>query len=99
MNDNPFVNLQYVSTAFIVGVVIVCAVLVFVFGFKSAEEPPAYLSSALSEDKKKKRKLKDKVSSPLFPDVNVYLITYGTWLLRCNKSFSYFLLFCTLLLS
>lgn len=75
MNGN-LVNLQYVSTAFIVGVVIVCAVLVFVFGFKSAVEPPALVKYALSDDKKKKRKLKDnKVStpSPLFPSREPYV--------------------------
>jgi hypothetical protein len=62
MSINQFVNVQYISTAFIVGGVIIFAVLVFVFGFKPTEEPPSFDKYELSDDKKKKRKLKEKVS-------------------------------------
>lgn len=56
------VNTQY---AFPVGVVLICAVLVFVFGFKSAEQPAFAQLTYTGDDRKpagKKRKVKDKKS-------------------------------------
>lgn len=46
-----------------VALVLIVAVLVFTFGFKSAEQPPFKLSSANDERKAagKKKKIKDKV--------------------------------------
>lgn len=47
-----------------VGFVIILAVLVFVFGFKTAEEPPFDKLTNIGDDRKpagKKRKVKDKV--------------------------------------
>lgn len=47
-----------------VALVLVCAILVFAFGFKSAEQPPFDKLSASNDDRKpagKKRKTKEKV--------------------------------------
>jgi hypothetical protein len=55
------VNTQY---AFPVGFVLICAVLVFAFGFKSAEQPAFAHLTYTGDDRKptgKKRKIKDKV--------------------------------------
>lgn len=52
---------QFLFPASVAAAVLVCAILVFVFGFKSAEVPKF---EKLSDDKKqgvKKRKTKDKV--------------------------------------
>ncbi|KAE8747237.1 hypothetical protein FOCC_FOCC006029 [Frankliniella occidentalis] len=59
------VSTPYAFPAGIVALVISCAILVFVFGFKSAEEPPFDQLSFANDDRKpagKKRKLKDKKS-------------------------------------
>lgn len=58
------VNTQYSVIATSVGVVVICAILVFVFGFKSAEEPAFDQLTYTGDDRKpagKKRKLKEKV--------------------------------------
>lgn len=61
MELSEVVNTQY---AFPVGVVLICAVLVFAFGFKSPEQPAFAQLTYTGDDRKpagKKRKLKDKV--------------------------------------
>ena len=61
------VSTPYAFPAGVVVLVISCAILVFVFGFKSAEEPPFDQLSFSNDDRKpagKKRKLKDKVHGP-----------------------------------
>ena len=61
MELSEVVNTQY---AFPVGVVLICAVLVFAFGFKSAEQPAFAQLTYTGDDRKpagKKRKIKDKV--------------------------------------
>lgn len=61
MELSEVVNTQY---AFPVGVVLICAVLVFAFGFKSAEQPAFAQLTYTGDDRKpagKKRKTKDKV--------------------------------------
>lgn len=62
--------LQHTQYAIPVGLVLVCAVLVFVFGFKKAEQPPFAHFSTISDPErkaqtKKKSKSKEKVS-PLY---------------------------------
>jgi len=60
MELSEVVNTQY---AFPVGVVLICAVLVFAFGFKSAEQPAFAQLTYTGDDRKpagKKRKIKDK---------------------------------------
>ena len=61
--------LQYSQYAIPVGIVLVCAVLVFSFGFRKAEQPPFAQLSAAAEaaerkhSNKKRSKTKDKVST------------------------------------
>lgn len=60
MELSEVVNTQY---AFPVGIVLICAVLVFVFGFKSAEQPAFAQLTYTGDDRKpagKKRKIKEK---------------------------------------
>lgn len=55
-----------------VALVLACAILVFAFGFKSAEQPAFDKLSALSDDRKpagKKRKIKEKVRKNLNENV------------------------------
>nr|CAD7598619.1 unnamed protein product [Timema genevievae] len=62
MELSEVVNTQY---AFPVGFVLICAVLVFAFGFKSAQQPEFAQLTHSSDDRKpagKKRKVKDKKS-------------------------------------
>lgn len=59
--------LQHSQYAIPVGIVLVCAILVFVFGFKNAEQPPfAQLTSGSDVDRKpagkKRNRIKEKVS-------------------------------------
>lgn len=59
------ISAPYAFHGIIVGTVLVFALLVFVFGFKSAEEPPF---DKLSDDRRaagKKKKVKDKVNTIL----------------------------------
>ncbi|XP_073968592.1 uncharacterized protein [Rhodnius prolixus] len=63
MEFSDVINTQYAFHGIIVGCVLAFAVLVFVFGFKSAEEPPFDKLSNAHEDRKgtgKKKKFKDK---------------------------------------
>lgn len=67
--------LQHSQYALPVGIVLICAILVFVFGFKKAEQPPfAQLSVGSDVDRKftnKKRiKIKEKVSTIQVNDLN-----------------------------
>lgn len=58
-------NAQFMFTAAAVAVVLVCAALVFVFGFRSAEQPQFDKLPLVLDDRKssnKKNKKKDKVS-------------------------------------
>lgn len=63
--------LEHTQYAVPVAMVLVCAVLVFVFGFKKAEQPPfSQLAAGLESDSKKaiakkRSKTKEKVRSPL----------------------------------
>ena len=63
---------QYVY-AIPVGIVLICAILVFAFGFKKAEQPPfAQLSSGSDVDRKlsrKRGKIREKVSKMSFDDL------------------------------
>lgn len=64
---NQVSNAQFVFTAATVAVVLVCAALVFVFGFHSAEQPQFDKLPLVVDDRKsanKKNKKKDKKSSP-----------------------------------
>lgn len=66
---------QHSQYALPVGIVLICAILVFVFGFKKAEQPPfAQLSVGSDVDRKfttKKRiKIKEKVSTIQVNDLN-----------------------------
>lgn len=57
-------NTQFMFTAAAVAVVLVCAALVFVFGFRSAEQPQFDKLPLVLDDRKssnKKNKKKDKV--------------------------------------
>lgn len=61
---NQVSNTQFVFTAAAVAVVLLCAALVFVFGFHSAEQPQFDKLPLVLDDKKsssKKNKKKDKV--------------------------------------
>jgi hypothetical protein len=64
--------LQHTQYAVPVGIVLLCALLVFAFGFKKAEQPPfAHLSGPLSDaerkaQSKRRSKTKEKVSQSLF---------------------------------
>jgi hypothetical protein len=72
MDLSEFVNIQY---AIPVGVVLICAVLVFVFGFKSAEQPAFAHLTYTGDDRKpagKKRKVKDKVVFALLMNRTYY---------------------------
>ncbi|KAK9502760.1 hypothetical protein O3M35_011470 [Rhynocoris fuscipes] len=63
MEFTEIINTQYAFHGIIVGCVLAFAILVFVFGFKSAEEPPFDKLTNAHEDRKgtgKKKKLKDK---------------------------------------
>uniref|UniRef100_A0A224XKM3 Putative microtubule-binding protein mip-t3 n=1 Tax=Panstrongylus lignarius TaxID=156445 RepID=A0A224XKM3_9HEMI len=63
MEFSDVINTQYAFHGIIVGCVLAFAILVFVFGFKSAEEPPFDKLSNAHEDRKgtgKKKKFKDK---------------------------------------
>jgi len=78
MELSEVVNTQY---AFPVGVVLICAVLVFAFGFKSAEQPAFAQLTYTGDDRKpagKKRKIKDKVVFALLVNdtyfSNMYLV-------------------------
>lgn len=60
--------LQHSQYAIPIGIVLVCAILVFVFGFKNAEQPPfAQLTSGSDVDRKpagkKRNKIKEKVTT------------------------------------
>ncbi|XP_013140172.1 PREDICTED: neurofilament heavy polypeptide-like [Papilio polytes] len=60
-------NVQFLYPAAAVAVVLVCAALVFIFGFHSAEQPQFDKLPLVLDDKKssnKKRKIKEKKSSP-----------------------------------
>lgn len=64
MEISEVVNTQLVFPGLVVGLVIICAVLVFVFGFKSVEDFPFDKLATVADDRKpagKKRKVKDKV--------------------------------------
>lgn len=65
---------QYVY-AIPVGIVLICAILVFAFGFKKAEQPPfAQLSSGSDVDRKlarKRGKIREKVSETSYGDLAV----------------------------
>lgn len=57
-------NVQFLYPAAAVAVVLVCAALVFIFGFHSAEQPQFDKLPLVLDDKKssnKKRKIKEKV--------------------------------------
>lgn len=57
------INTQFAFHGIVVGLVLICAVLVFVFGFKSVEEFPFDKLTNTADDRKpagKKRKVKDK---------------------------------------
>lgn len=63
---NQVSNTQFVFTAAAVAVVLLCAALVFVFGFHSAEQPQFDKLPLVIDDKKssnKKKQKKDKVSA------------------------------------
>lgn len=63
---NQVSNTQFAFTAAAVAVVLVCAALVFVFGFHSAEQPQFDKLPLVVDDKKassKKKQKKDKVST------------------------------------
>ncbi|XP_068618442.1 glutamic acid-rich protein-like [Battus philenor] len=60
-------NVQFLYPAAAVAVVLVCAALVFIFGFHSAEQPQFDKLPLVLDDRKssnKKRKIKEKKSSP-----------------------------------
>lgn len=62
---NQLSSTQFVLTAAVVAVVLVCAGIVFVFGFHSAEQPQFDKLPLVVDDKKsssKKKQKKDKVS-------------------------------------
>lgn len=64
MELSPVFNTPFVFPGLVVGMVLICAVLVFVFGFKSVEDFPFDKLTTVADDRKpagKKRKLKDKV--------------------------------------
>lgn len=66
MEISPVFNTPIVFPGIVVGLVLICAVLVFVFGFKSVEDFPFDKLTTVADDRKpagKKRKLKDKVRS------------------------------------
>lgn len=63
MELSEVINTQFAFHGIVVGLVLVCAVLVFVFGFKSVEEFPFDKLTNAADDRKpagKKRKVKDK---------------------------------------
>lgn len=63
---NQVSSTQFVFTAAAVAVVLVCAALVFVFGFHTAEQPQFDKLPLVIDDKKsssKKKQKKDKVST------------------------------------
>lgn len=65
---NQVSNTQFLFTAAAVAVVLVCAALVFVFGFHSAEQPQFDKLPLVVDDRKssnKKKQKKDKVSALL----------------------------------
>lgn len=70
---NQVSSTQFVFTAAAVAVVLVCAALVFVFGFHSAEPPQFDKLPLVLEDKKsssKKKQKKDKVSTlPMYATI------------------------------
>lgn len=64
MEISEVVNTQFVFPGLVVGLVLICAALVFVFGFKSVEDFPFDKLATVTDDRKpagKKRKVKDKV--------------------------------------
>lgn len=64
MEFTDVINTQFAFHGIVVGLVLICAVLVFVFGFKSVEEFPFDKLTNSADDRKpagKKRKVKDKV--------------------------------------
>lgn len=64
MELSDVVNTQFAFPGIVVGLVLICAALVFVFGFKSVEEFPFDKLTNATDDRKpagKKRKVKDKV--------------------------------------
>lgn len=68
MEISQVVNTPLVFPGLVVGLVLICAVLVFVFGFKSVEDFPFDKLTTVADDRKpagKKRKLKDKVRTLL----------------------------------
>lgn len=84
--EGPLLSSQQFAFIFPVGLVIVFAVLVFAFGFKSSVEPPSfkYISSAADDRKNtKKKKTKDKVCiiyhylSPAFGFAKLNMVTLG----------------------
>lgn len=61
-------NTQFLFPAAAVAVVLICAALVFMFGFHSAEQPQFDKLPLIVDDRKssnKKRKTKDKVSTTI----------------------------------
>lgn len=77
-------NVQFLYPAAAVAVVLICAALVFIFGFHSAEQPQFDKLSLVLDDRKssnKKRKIKEKVRIycniyviNTFPGRNIYAL-------------------------
>lgn len=96
--------LQHSQYALPVGIVLVCAILVFVFGFKKAEQPPfAQLSVSSDVDRKfankKRSKIKEKVSRTEVSDSNCISLYFFriNWQCKCNSLYhspSIWLLIC-----
>lgn len=64
MEISQVLNTQFAFPGLVVGLVLICAALVFVFGFKNVEDFPFDKLATVADDRKpagKKRKVKDKV--------------------------------------